>query len=204
MPSVTENSSMSIAGVSFPSVRTRTGTVTEAAEVSVPNATLTAAKTGTLTTRTDANTGTITGQSAHGIATGDTFDIYWTGGVQYNVTAGTVSGTSIPFDLGIGDDLPIATTSLIICKQTILDFDFDGDAFEFFAALSNVRAHLAFKEADDTAVAGVELATAGEVYENIADTADTNAFAGAVVGKIGASVGVVSTTAYVRTGVLKS
>ena len=73
---------------------------------------LAAAKTGTLTTRTDNNTGTLTMQSGHGITTGAKLDVYWDGGSRYNMTVGTVSGTSVPIDLGGGDNLPTASTAI--------------------------------------------------------------------------------------------
>lgn len=80
-----------------------------------------AAPAGTLTTRTDNVTGTITMTSgSHGITTGQRLDIYWDAGTgmgsgcAYGATAGTVSGTSIPFATANGDILPAATTALIV------------------------------------------------------------------------------------------
>lgn len=72
---------------------------------------LAAAKAGALTTRTDANTGTLTMAGGHGILTGNRLDIYWvnadgTVGRRYGVTVGTVATNSVPIDLGAGDDLP--------------------------------------------------------------------------------------------------
>ena len=73
-----------------------------------------AAKTGTLTTRTDDDTGTLTMEASHGITTGAIIDIYWDGGALHGVTVGTVSGNSVPFDIGdgSGDALPVATTAI--------------------------------------------------------------------------------------------
>lgn len=94
--------------------------------------TLAAAKTGTLTTRTDDNTGTITGQASHGIGTGERFDAYWvnadgTIGRQYGIIAGTVAGTSIPFDSGVGDNLPLAATALTLMKPQLEAFAVTGN-----------------------------------------------------------------------------
>ena len=73
---------------------------------------------GELTLRTDDNTGTITMNDAgHGITTGAKVDVYWAGGVQYNVTVGTVSGASVPIDLGSGDDLPSEDTAVVVSVQ---------------------------------------------------------------------------------------
>ena len=70
------------------------------------------AKSGTLTTRTDDNTGTLTMASGHGITTGQRLDIYWSTGRRYTVLVGTVSGNSVPFDLGGGDNLPAVDTTI--------------------------------------------------------------------------------------------
>jgi hypothetical protein len=77
---------------------------------------LAAAKTGSLTTRTDANTGTLTMTAGHGITTGAFLFLFWvnadgTLGSRRTIV-GTVSVNSVPIDLGAGDDLPIATTAV--------------------------------------------------------------------------------------------
>src|SRR5262245_45413696 len=86
---------------------------------------------GTLTVRTDNDTGTITASSvSHTITTGMTVDVYWGGatpGVRRGMTVGTVAGTSIPIDLGAGDNLPVATTAVVVCQQTVVTFPFTGD-----------------------------------------------------------------------------
>ncbi len=77
-----------------------------------------AAVAGTLTTRTSTTVGTLTMSSAsHGIQTGDKLDLYWLEGTDGDIgrsrrflTVGTVSGTSVPFTLGTGDDLPDLNT----------------------------------------------------------------------------------------------
>jgi hypothetical protein len=77
----------------------------------------------TLTTRTSATVGTITGPSGHTVTTGATITIAWAedagGGTQIarirrGVTVGTVSGTAIPFSGGVGDDLPADESTVYI------------------------------------------------------------------------------------------
>lgn len=97
--------------------------------------TLNSAKTGTLTTRTDDNTGTLTMTAGHGITDGQIVDIYWSGGVQRTVTVGTVSTNSVPFDLGIGDNLPIATTAVTVCVQKAINLAIDGDNTNILAVI---------------------------------------------------------------------
>jgi hypothetical protein len=76
------------------------------------NPTLGPAKTGTLTTRTDANTGVLTMTASHGITDGVRLDVYWSGGRRYGMTVGTVATNSVPIDLGAGDDLPLVNTAV--------------------------------------------------------------------------------------------
>ena len=88
---------------------------------------------GTLTVRTDADTGTFTMTSAdHLITTGALVDIYWTNdddtiGSRRGVIVGTVSTTSVPFDLGQGDDLPDAATVCQVALVNTYSTNFDGD-----------------------------------------------------------------------------
>jgi hypothetical protein len=112
--------SANVGGVSFSKSETLTsgGVARYQEEIAV-------AKTGTLTTRTDANTGTLTMTSGHGILTGDIIDIYWqnadgTWGVQHTVTVGTVATNSVPIDGGAGDNLPVATTAI---RAMVRDID---------------------------------------------------------------------------------
>jgi hypothetical protein len=94
------------------------------------NQTLAAGAAGTLTTRTDGFTGTLTMSPGHGITTGQRLDIYWTvtssnfsptgqpqtvSRVLRNCLVGTVSGNSVPFTNvnNLGTSLPIATTPVI-------------------------------------------------------------------------------------------
>lgn len=78
------------------------------------------AKAGTLTVRTDANTGTLTMTDAdHGITTGARLDLYWDGGMRRGITVGTVSGVTVPIDLGDGDDLPTVATVITAMVPTL-------------------------------------------------------------------------------------
>lgn len=92
----------------------------------------------TLTTRTSATAGTITAPSGHGITTGATIDLYWmavintynTAQVRRNVTVGTVSGTSIPFSGGEGNDLPAQDEEIFVptSDDTLWAYSLDWDS----------------------------------------------------------------------------
>jgi len=83
--------------------------------------TLDPGKAGTVTLRTDNNTGELTLAGGHGILTGDVVNIHWRIGTtnycQRKVTVGAVAGNVVPIDAGMGDDLPPLTTAIVCCKQ---------------------------------------------------------------------------------------
>lgn len=96
-----------IGGENFVQNKTLSAEAQQGRSVDVP-----AAKTGTLTTRTDDDTGSLTMEASHGITTGATLDLYWSGGSRRGLTVGTVSGTTVPIDGGAGDVLPSAAAAI--------------------------------------------------------------------------------------------
>lgn len=129
--------------------------------------TLSVAEAGSLTTRTDADTGEITmGSGSHTIETGDTVDVYWDGGVQYGATVGTVSGTAVPIDTGSGDDLPVADTDVTLMKQLEANVSIDGDEAKLLAIIleTNTKSlrtagHVQFQDASNAEIAELDLVT---------------------------------------------
>ena len=109
-------------GISVQQSVTRNGDLTVAAQVTLP-----AGKSGTLTTRTDDNTGIVTVASGHGITGSDTVDVYWAAGRRYGVDVTATDATTISIDLGAGDNLPTASTAVVICKQVVANVMLDGD-----------------------------------------------------------------------------
>ena len=109
-------------GISVQQSVTRNGDLTVAAQVTLP-----AGLAGTLTTRTDNDTGVVTVASGHGITAADTVDVYWSGGRRYGVDVTAVGGTTISIDIGSGDNLPSASTAVVICKQVAANVMIDGD-----------------------------------------------------------------------------
>lgn len=83
------------------------------------------AKAGTLTTRTDGDTGAVT-VVGHNLQVGDKFDLYWVaGGVTYKVELNevtAVNGNIISFDNGTGTALPAQGSEVFACKVTTFDF----------------------------------------------------------------------------------
>ena len=108
-----------------------------------------AAKSGTLTTRTDNAAGTMTMTSGHGINTGDKVDIFWEGGSRYNVTVGTVSTNSVPISSGSGDNLPSTSTALKVCIPVVSDLLVTGDDVVVGAIYCANRARATFFNASN-------------------------------------------------------
>jgi hypothetical protein len=106
--------------------------------------TLPAGKSGTLTTRTDDNTGIVTVASGHGITGSDTVDVYWAAGRRYGVDVTATDATTISIDLGAGDNLPTASTAVVICKQVVVNKAIDGDAVEIIGLLAELAASTGF------------------------------------------------------------
>lgn len=109
------------------------------------------AQPSSLTTRTDNDTGVLTmTNSDHGIETGDKLDIYWDGGCRRNMTVGTVSGTTVPIDLGSGDNLPAATTAINACVPVVATFVLTAANLSLFATSTDFEGQATFFASDGT------------------------------------------------------
>ena len=153
--------------------------------------TLSVAQAGSLTTRTNDTSGTITMSSGdHTIATGNTIDIYWDGGVRYGVTVGTVSTTSVPISSGSGDNLPDQDTDVTVVVPQTANVLIDGDEAHLIAIelSTNDRSlrtagHVQFQDSADAEVAEIDLvANVPKVYD--LDGGDTNPFTGNIIDKL--------------------
>jgi hypothetical protein len=163
-----------VAGVSFDGTVDRTNTGGLPVEVALP-----AAVAGSLTTRTDDNTGVVTTVAAHGLTTSDKVDVFWAAGCRYGMDA-TVAGLAVTVDGGAGDNLPIATTAVTIVEQVVIDCaDFDADLLTQFAVQAinpPARMHIQFQETGLAEAAARDIAS-GEVWFWSDDTGTTNPMA---------------------------
>jgi len=107
---------------------------------------LPAGNAGSLTTRTDANTGVATLAEGHGIKSADTVDVYWADGIRHGMTA-TVDVNAVTIDGGAGDDLPDKDTALVVSKQVVISTTFDGDLALALIAHSTKRTLVEFLDA---------------------------------------------------------
>jgi hypothetical protein len=163
-----------------------------------------AAKSGTLTTRTDNSTGTLTMASGHGIATGNKLDIFWTTTTgtgstlktfnwsRLNMTVGTVSGNSVPVSGGTGDNLPVAASELTAMVPAKEDFSAVGNNVTHIVLSAPVNSGITFFAADGTTVvATFQMKKDAGTPSNWTYFWDSNygtsPIAGATLGKVGFS-----------------
>lgn len=195
MTTATIGTTATIAGLSISLSLSRSGEGQIGQEVTLP-----VGNAGTLSTRTDANTGVATLSGGHTITTSDIVDVYWSTGVRYGMTA-TVATNAVTVDGGSGDDLPSQGVAVVVTEQVTINADFDGDDAVLIVAQSNRRANLAFQEEDGTAVAAIEI-PAGEGFSWTTDSPFTNPLTGNAIGKIQASCGDSSNAATLRFALL--
>lgn len=109
-------------GMSIQQQIIRAGDSTPNIAVSLPSG-----KSGTLSTRTDNNTGIATVASGHGITTSDIVSVYWSGGRRYGMTVTATDSTTISVDGGSGDNLPSQSSALVVSKEITANILIDGD-----------------------------------------------------------------------------
>lgn len=155
--------------------------------VEKPLAALVAAQTGTLTTRTDDDTGVATLSTGHGLTTGMVVDVYWAAGVRYGMDA-TVATNAITLDGGAGDNLPMESTAVTVVQQTAVEVNFDGDTLEIIGIFyrnpsdTGAKAHLDLQDSGDATIKELDLVheTANGGCDNVwnVEAGDTNVFSG--------------------------
>lgn len=202
MPQIQYGVSFSAGGISI------AHTITRSPDTALPGheITLPVAKTGTLSTRTDDETGTLTMADGHGITTGQIIDVYWSGGARYGITVGTVSSNSVPIgadDSGTGDVLPAQSTAITAAVQVAANTYVDGDNLSMLAIClettegTDGKGHCDFQEADDTSIANIELVGNTPKVFDIAG-GQTNPFTGDPIFELKASNGSSSAAATLK------
>jgi len=149
-------------------------------------AALVAAQTGTLTTRTDDNTGVVTLSTGHGIVNGKV-DVYWATGVRYGMDA-TVATNAVSIDGGAGDVLPTQDDPCTVVIPTAIEVNFDGDDAQIVGIMyrnpsdTGAKAHLSLTDAGAAIIKEADLVHDTEPggVNNVWDIAngDTNVFTG--------------------------
>lgn len=163
-----------------------------------------AALAGTLTTRTDNDTGVVTLGSGHGLTTSDLVDVYWAnGGKRRGLTITATDSTTITVDAGVGDNLPTADTAVTAGKVVAQEVLLTGNNVLFVLADAGgaVPATVCFRTSGGEAL-HVALTATTPAY--IWDGVGTNPLAGAAVTAVRVSQGAVGGPATIRGTVLLS
>jgi hypothetical protein len=185
MPTGTKTVTVSTSGQTYLGAQ---DTITNDAKAVIGPSSIAAAKVGTLSTRTDNNTGILTMTTGHGFTDGQRLDVYWSGGCRRGMVIGTVSTNSVPIDLGAGDNLPIATTAVTAIVPNMETCSFAGAnvTFAMFSTRSPYRAQVVFAQSDDTEVAyGILSAGAnGDVWSWTSSDGTTTPFASQTVARV--------------------
>lgn len=178
MPDVSYTQSLVVGGITI------SGTLSRSAEGQISQVvSLPAAKAGTLSTRTGDTEGELTLGESHGITTGMTVNVYWTGGRRYGVTVGTVAGLVVPISGGDGDVLPAEDTAVTAAQVVEVDVDFDGDLAVLLAASVSKAGHVDIQDGAGDQIVGLDLA-AGEPWVWADGGPLANPLAGETVGQI--------------------
>lgn len=190
MPSFVKTANIAYAGNNYALSETTTADNVTGSE---PSGGIAAAKTGSLTTRTDANTGVLTMDSGHGITTGARLDVYWdvgdgTFGSRYGMVVGTVATNSVPIDGGTGTDLPAAATAIRAAVPQSEVVVVVGDNSAGILASSGLVGSdwpgwLVITQSDNTFIVAYEL-TADNPNDDWAGGGDEGPLAGVTTGKM--------------------
>jgi hypothetical protein len=190
MPSINYAVSINGAGSSISSQTPRTTDGVDSREISLP-----VGSAGTLSTRTDNNTGICTVGSGHGVTTDDLVDVYWSGGVHYGMTVTATTSTTISIDVGAGDNLPSAATAIVVTKQVTINASIDGDNLSMIAIqgvstdpTSSDAHHCDFLDASAASVTAQNFVANTPRVWDIAG-GSTNPFTGNVITEVVASNG---------------
>lgn len=183
MPTLTYSPTVSGMGVNPISKQiSRTGDGGSVVEISVAKG-----YAGTLSTRTDDETGTLTLGAGHAITTGQIIDLYWSGGARFAILVGTVSGTSVPIgadDSGTGDVLPAESTAVVASPRVAFNCAVDGDELGLLAMQLvtsdpslTTAGHISMLDGADDEIAELDLvANIPRVWD--VEGGDTNPFTG--------------------------
>jgi len=186
-----------IGGSSISAVQERTQEDERVVTIELP-----AGKSGTLTTRTDDNTGVVTVASGHGITDTDTVAVFWDGGSRYGVDVTATGATTISIDVGSGTNLPAATTAVTVALQSSHAVAFAGDNLSVIAIGCIKRCSVEFLSSAPASLLRYDIA-ANEGRMWVSSTDETNPLASDTVATVAVSNGS-TTAATLRIGIVAS
>jgi hypothetical protein len=126
--------------------------------------------------KTDADTAACSLASGHAYTDGK-FDVYWDGGMRYDVD-GTIVTNALSLDGGSGDDYPAsATEDIVVCKHQQITTAIDGDEVQLLVVNATTHAHCHFEDADGDTIKDLEL-TANTPYTYHQSSGDASPLTG--------------------------
>ena len=186
--------SISGGGLSVTQSIARTGDHPNTYEVTLPVGTA-----GTLSTRTDDDTGEITA-AGHTLIVGDKVNVFWDGGRRYGMTVSAVVGNVVTVgtgagEVGAGDVFPAQATAIVITKQVQINTQIDGDEIEIIGIVaeapnpsSTAKAHIDMQDTGGASIEAIDLsANQPRVYDIAGGV--TNIFSGNLITKTMAANG---------------
>jgi hypothetical protein len=188
--------SHALGGKSFAEAVTLTADAQLVREVSVN-----IAYTGTVTTQTSTSAGTLTLANGHNITTGSRFDYYSAAGLTYGCTAGTVSGTSVPFTTGAGVSTPVTSTVVTACLALAQTFVVVGNKIVTLMLSTPNNGAFVFTDGSNVYQFRREL-QANTAWEWHAGAGDANPASGLTTGKVWLSHDNTTSSQIMRLGVL--
>jgi hypothetical protein len=157
---------------------------------------------GTLTTRTDADTGVLTVPTGHGITTSDTVAVFFAGGVKHNCTVSATTGTTISITSTDGTDLPALNAAIVVGKQSDYELLLTGDNIAVLVIRSVTRCLVDFRTDVPASVLLYDI-PAGEGREWVVGKEIANPLAGDAVARVHVANGGTSAAA-IDIGLLKN
>jgi hypothetical protein len=169
-------------GKTYEQKKTLSGDSLVQVEAAIP-----AAKVGAMTTRTDNDTCTATMVTGHALADDDVVDVYWTvGGVngrRLGMTA-QVTGDSVVFDGGAGDNLPVNASALAVMKPVAKVMFFDGSTIQGVSCFTEKRGTVRFAGVDGVSDWTRELEAAGADNWYSTEDGDASPMAGDTITQV--------------------
>jgi hypothetical protein len=172
MPIATYAITLSTGGVNIQKSGSRSGDGLITREIALP-----AGKSGTLSTRTDDDTGVISAVG-HTLIVGDKVSVFWATGRRYGMTVSAVAGNDVTVgtgagEVGAGNVFPVQGTAVVISKKVDVNVGIDGDAikvaglsFEFLVATITDDGHVTFRDSGSAVVAEIDLeANTPQIYD---------------------------------------
>lgn len=148
--------------------------------------TLTAGQSGTLSTRTDDDTGVITLGEGHGLTT-ETVSVAWSTGSRSLLSINSYDSTTITVDGGGGDALPTEGSTVIVGVAQSSDVDFSGTLLEGIGIKADYRAILDFLDAGGSSLLKIDIPSEG--FFIWYSTLSTNPLTGNTIASLKASAG---------------